>query len=124
MMLKTFGLAVVLMAASGLPAAAASMCSAPIAPAAIDGSTATKAQLEAGLVDVKTFLKQSDDYQDCLNQEWVAARDAAVKAKTDLDPAVTADRDAKIHANQALKEKVGAEFNAAAAAYNHAHPGN
>jgi hypothetical protein len=123
MTFKTFGAAAALLLASALPAAAQSMCSPPIPPAAVDGSKVTEDQLHANLIDVKTFLKQSDDYQDCVNREWLEARDAALKAKKDLDPAITADRDAKIRDNQALKEKVGAEYNAAAHAYVAAHPG-
>jgi hypothetical protein len=123
MMLRTLALVAGLILASAVPAAAQSMCSEPIAPAPIDGKTATLAQLHSAVMDVKTFLKQSDDYQDCINQEWVKARDAAVKAKQTLDPNLDTIRQQKIMANQALKEKVGAEYNAAATAYKQAHPG-
>ena len=123
MMLKTFALAAALMLASAVPAAAESMCSEPIAPAAIDGNTATVAQLSAAVADVKTFLKQSDDYQVCLIKELNDAKDAARKAKKDVDPALVDDTTKKIQANQSLKEKVGAEYNAAANAYKAKHPG-
>jgi hypothetical protein len=123
MFFKTIGLASALLLASAVPSFAESLCSEPIAPAAIDGSTATGDQIKAALADVKAFLKQSDDYQDCLNREFVAKMDDAKKNKKDPDPAWDADRKKKIEANQALKEKVGAEFNAAGAAYNAKHPG-
>lgn len=122
MMFKTFALAVVLAFASAVPAMAAGNCSEPIAPAAVNGATATKDQIHSALLDVKTFLKQSDDYQVCLLRELDQAKADAAKNKKDLDPAIPASTDAKIKANQALKEKVGAEYNAAAHAYNDAHP--
>jgi len=123
MMLRTLALVAGLVVASAVPAAAQSMCSEPIAPAPINGATATLAQLHAAVVDVKTFLKQSDDYQDCINHEYVEAATAAVKAKKPLDPNLDVIRQQKINSNQALKEKVGAEYNAAAMAYKNAHPG-
>lgn len=123
MMLKTFALAAALMLATAVPAAAESVCSEPIAPAPINGATVTMDQLKANLADVKTFLKQSDDYQICLIKELNDAKDAAKKAKTDVDPALVDGTTKKIQANQALKEKVGAEYNAAAGEYKKAHPG-
>ncbi|MBL6938352.1 MAG: hypothetical protein ISS15_02035 [Alphaproteobacteria bacterium] len=123
MFYKTIGLASALVLASAIPAFAASACSEPIAPAALNGATATTAQMNAARDDVMTFLKQSDDYQLCLLKEEKDANDAAVKAKKDPDPALDADTKAKILANQSLKEKVGAEFNTAVGDYKKAHPG-
>ena len=61
MTLKTFALAAAVLLVSALPAAAQRMCSEPIAPAAVDGNTATGDQIKSALADVKTFLKQSAD---------------------------------------------------------------
>lgn len=122
-MWKILGLAGAMVVAMAAPAMAASACQEPIAPAAIDGSTATGAQIKAELLDVKTFLKQSDDYQSCLLKELDDAKAAAKKDKKDLDPAIEQATMDKIKANQTLKERVGAEFNAAAQAYNAKHPG-
>jgi hypothetical protein len=120
MFFKTIGLMSALVLVS-VPAFA-SNCSEPIAPAAIDGKTATTAQMNGMHDDVMTFLKQSDDYQLCLIGELKAANAAAVKAKKDPDPALQADTEAKIQANQALKVKVGGEFNASVGDYKKAHP--
>ena len=90
-MLKTFGLAAALTICLAVPALAESACQEPIAPAAVDGSTATAAQLKASVGDVKTFLKQSDDYQDCLWNELKATNDQAKKDKKDPDPQLDAD---------------------------------
>jgi len=123
MFFKTVGLATALVLASAVPSFAASACSEPIAPSAINGATATSAQMNAQHDDVMTFLKQSDDYQMCLLKEEKDANAAAIKAKKDPDPALDAEVKAKIQANQTLKEKVGGEFNAAVGDYKKAHPG-
>ena len=123
-MFKAMGLAVVLVALGAGPSfAAISDCSDPIAPAAINGNAATKEQIHSALEDVKSFLKQSDDYQVCLLKELDDANRQAKKDKKDPDPALDADVRARIQANQTLKERVGAEFNAAAQAFNAKHPG-
>ena len=124
MMLKTLALAAALTIGMAAPALAdSSMCQEPIAPAAVDGNTASKDQIKSALQDVKTFIKQSDDYQECLYKDLKDQADTAKKDKKELDPAISAAVDAKVKANQALKERVGAEFNAAAQAYNAKHPG-
>ncbi len=123
MMLKTLALAAALAICTAVPALAQSTCQEPIAPAAVDGNTATKEQIHEALQDVKTFIKQSDDYQECLYNDLKAQSDQAKKDKKDLDPSIPAAIDAKVKSNQALKERVGAEFNAAAQAYNAKHPG-
>jgi hypothetical protein len=120
-------LASVFVLAMAVPALAdASSCYEPIAPAALDGSKATEAQLKASLADVKDFLKSSDDYQSCLISDYQQQkRDAAKqkdKDKQKLDPSIGADVDARIAKNQKLKEQVGGEYNAAVKAYQAAHP--
>ncbi len=122
-MLKTIGLVAALVLASAAPALAQSACSEPIAPAAVDGGRASTPQMGAAHDDVVTFLKQSDDYQSCLIRELNEAKADALKNKKDLDPAIASSTDAKIQSNQALKEKVGAEYNTAVNAYKARHPG-
>ncbi len=122
-MLKTLGLVAALVVGSAVPAFAESLCSEPIAPAAIDGAIATPPQMSAAHDDVVTFLKQSDDYQSCLLKELNDAKAVALKAKKDFDPALEPAMAAKIQSNQNLKEKVGGEFNASVIAYKAKHPG-
>ena len=122
MMLKTLGLVAALILGSAAPALAQGMCSEPIAPAAVDGNVATSIQMGAAHDDVVTFLKQSDDYQNCVIKELNDAKADALKAKKDVDPALEPAAGAKIQANQGLKEKVGAEFNASVLAYKAKHP--
>jgi hypothetical protein len=123
MMLKTFVLAAAFALCSAVPALADSVCQEPIPPAAIDGNTATLEQVKAAQLDTKTFIKQSDDYQECILKEVADAKDAAKKDKKVFDTTIEDAVMAKVKANQALKERVGAEFNAAATAYNAKHPG-
>ncbi|MBV9992033.1 MAG: hypothetical protein JOZ72_12165 [Alphaproteobacteria bacterium] len=101
-----------------------SSCYEPIAPVAVDGSTATEDQMKHALKDVKDFIASSDDYQLCLNSQLIQMKKDADKSKDKqpLDPSVQANVQSKIDANQKLKEKVGNEYNAAAVAYNAKHP--
>jgi hypothetical protein len=122
MMLKTVGLVAALILGSAAPALAQSVCSEPIAPAAVDGNLATAAQMTAAHDDVVTFLRQSDDYQTCLLRELNQAKADALKAKKELDPAIEPAMAAKVNENQGLKEKVGGEFNASVIAYKAKHP--
>jgi len=121
-MVKIFALSAALLAVSAVPALAQSSCMEPIAPAAVDGSTATADQMKGAHDDVMTFIKQSDDYQVCLYKDLNDQKAAALKDKKDLDPSIEPAVDAKVQANQALKEKVGGEFNAAVTAYKAKHP--
>jgi len=99
-------------------------CTAPYAPAALNGKTATEEQMKHALSDVKDFIKWSDDYQDCVNNTLIAMKKAATKSKDKqpLDPAYQTEAEDRIHKNQLLKEKVAAEFNTAAKDYNDTHP--
>ena len=113
---------VVGMAAPAL--ADSSSCYEPIAPAAVDGNTATEDQLKSAVKDVKSFIAASDDYQTCLLSDLAQQKRNAAKSKdkTPLDPSIEAGVNAKIKANQDLKVKVGAEFNSAVQAYKAKHP--
>jgi len=121
-MLKSFALASVFAAAIVVPAVAEDSCSEPIAPATINGAAATEKQLNEIGQDVKLFMKQSSDYQDCLIGGLKAQQAQAAHDKKQLDPSVTDAVQAKIDANQKVKEKVGMEFNTAALRFCQAHP--
>jgi len=108
---------------SASPALAQSECFDPIAPAAVNGATATKDQMENDRKDVMDFIKSSDDYQSCLDADYKQRQAKAQKDNKPLPPEAAQEVDNKISANQRVKEKVGAEFNAAVAAYKQKHPG-
>lgn len=107
-------------AAHGLAFAAG--CDRPTPPARIDGASASMDQILAGKAAVTAFMSASDAYQDCIIAEVKAQRAAADAAKTRFDPAIAKAADAKANANQADKERVGAEFNASVKAFRAAHP--
>jgi hypothetical protein len=124
-MLGKFGLAVAAVLVSAAPAMAADACGgAPIAPAAVDGSKVTEAQMKDAHDDVVTFIKSSDDYQSCVMADLDRQRREAAKAKDPkpLPQSVVDTANAKVAANQKTKEKVGAEYNAAVHDYKAAHP--
>jgi hypothetical protein len=123
-MIGNFGLAVAAVLVSAAPALADTCGSAPIPPAAVDGSKATEAQLKDAIADFKTFQSASDDWQSCIYADLDRQKAAAAKAKDPkpLSQSIIDAVDAKAHANQRDKEKTGAEINAAIHAYNVAHP--
>jgi hypothetical protein len=127
MFAKVSTVAVGLVMLSAVPAFAQMGCSDPIAPSAVNGATATEQQMKDAHSDVMNFMKSSDDYQQCLLNQVKAAKADAAKHAGDknakpFDPTIETAANAKIDANQRLKEKVGAEFNAAVAGYKAAHP--
>lgn len=122
-MLGKFGMAALFAIATAAPALAAE-CSEPFPPAPVDGSKATEQQMQDAVKDFKTFQHASDDYQACLIADLDAQKAAAAKAKDPkpLDPAIAAGVTAKVNANQAEKEKVGGELNAAIHSFKQKHP--
>jgi hypothetical protein len=121
-MLKKIALALVLVSAGALPAFAQGACTAPVAPASIDGGKVTIDQLRAAISDAKAFIAASDTYQNCLIKDVADQKAAATKDKP-FDPAVEKAEDARGLDNQKLKEKVGADINGAIGDYKKAHPG-
>ena len=120
-MLKKFALAMIL-ASVAAPAMAQSACTAPVAPAAIDGTKVTIDQLRAAINDAKAFIAASDTYQTCVGDDIAKQKAAATKDKP-FDGAIEAAAMAKVNDNQAQKQKVGDAINGAIGAYKKAHPG-
>lgn len=121
MALKYF-LTAAFLAASVAPALA-DQCSEPIPPTAVDGSTATKEQMTQARDDTVHFIKASDDYQTCLYADMKMQKMEANKNKKPFPSSIEDGVDAKVKDNQSEKEKVGAEYNAAAIVYKKKHPG-
>jgi hypothetical protein len=120
-MLKSVALAGVFTVALALPSFAQDSCSEPIPPAPINGSAANEKQVNDATKDAKMFLKQSADYQECLMQDLRVQAAAAQHNKKQLDPSVAGEIQAKIDANQKLKERVGTELNTAVYQFCQAH---
>lgn len=105
------------------PGMALAECQRPAVPAAkVDGAKATMEEMTAAKDAVMGFMTASDAYQACVIEELQAKKAEAAVAKTKLAPGLAKAADANIKANQADKERVGADFNAAAKAFKAAHP--
>ena len=80
--------------------------------------------MKDAIQDFKTFQSASDDYQSCLVDDLKQQKAEAAKGQGSkpLDPSIEQAVNAKIDANQRLKEKVGAELNVSIQAYKKAHP--
>jgi hypothetical protein len=122
-MLKSIGLTAVLLVAGALPAFAEDTCQLPPVPASVDGTTASKDQILAGIKASKDYIAASDTYQQCINDYVTAAKADADKNKKPVDPAIIQVSGDKITANQNNKQKVGDQINSAIGAYKKAHPG-
>lgn len=120
----SFKYALVLAVAAGFAGPAlADPCSEPIPPAPVDGATASKEQMLQARDDTVNFIKASDDYQTCLFADLKAQKLEAAKNKKPFPPSIEEAVNAKVQENQRVKEKVGAEYNAAAITYKNKHPG-
>lgn len=120
-MLKSIAVAgVILLAATGT-ALAQSSCSGPIPPAAPPSKPNIK-QISDASHDANQFMKQSDDYQECLKRELREKQAKAAKDKKQLDPSVGDEIQAQIDQNQRQKEQVGTEFQTALANFCKANP--
>jgi hypothetical protein len=117
---------VALLVLSAAPSFAdSSNCVDPFPPAQVDGNKATQQQMKDAIQDFKTFQAASDDYQQCLISDLHQQQQEAAKQKDPkpLDPSIEAGVNAKVDANQRMKEKIGGELNASIQAYKAAHPG-
>ncbi len=120
-MLKSFVVSCFVVVATAGPAFAQSDCSEPLPPATVNGAGASEKQINETTQDVKMFLKQSTDYQDCLVRGLKAQEARAAHDKKPLDPTIGADVQSKIDENQKLKEQVGTELNSAVFAFCKGH---
>lgn len=115
-----FALATLLAA---MPASAySSRCVQPYAPTVPDGRTATKPQIDSAKNFVVQFIKDSDQYQDCLLLELKTERETAARKGKTFNPQIQTDITNMVAANQREKERVGAEYNGQSHIYNEAHP--
>jgi hypothetical protein len=122
-MIKLLGAACVLAAISASSALAQSACPPPpLAPAAVNGTTASEKKMDAATEDVKEFLRQSSDYQGCLVNDLHAQQAAAAKNKKTFDESIADEIQARIDANQRERVRVGDELNAAVMQFCVANP--
>ena len=106
----------------GAPAFAQSNCSAPIPPAAPDGHTASQQQMVGAVGDAKSFIAQSDVYQQCLLDYVQAQKKQAVEDKKAFDSYIETSVQKKIDDNQKTKIRIGSEINTAVSDFKMSHP--
>jgi hypothetical protein len=94
-MFKSIALAgAIFMAATGM-ALAQSDCSEPIPPAA-PPSKPNLNQISDASHDANQFMKQSDDYQECLKRDLRQKQAKAAKDKKEIDPSIADSIQAQI----------------------------
>lgn len=103
------------------PATAQVDCIAPFLPVVPDGASASEEQLNSVRAQVEAFMRDSDSYQNCLVTS-LRQIEADTARDEEVDPALRRATIARVNANQNLKIRISEEFNAAARAYNEAHP--
>jgi hypothetical protein len=122
-MLKRFALGAALLMAGAVPAFAEDSCPVPPTPTVVDGATATREQLVAGIAAVKSYIAASDTYQACLTDYVKDQQAQAAKDKKPMDPALIQLEGDKGTASQNSKQTVGDAINVSIGAYKKAHPG-
>jgi hypothetical protein len=121
-MVRSLALSAVALALLTAPASAQNSCVQPYAPRIPNGTAATKDQMLTAQNEVKTFIRDSDAYQECILRDVRGQREAARRDQKTLDPSIEEAAMRRINTNQREKERVGAEYNATVKAYSDAHP--
>lgn len=121
-MVRSLALAAVVLAAFASPSLADS-CVEPYAPALPNGTTATLDQIAKASKDANQFMRDSQEYQDCIWRDLGVQRAEAARRQKVLDQSVEDRVRADGDRVQREKLRVKAEFDAALAAFKVAHPG-
>ena len=108
--------------ALGSTSALAADCTAPEAPAALDGASATMEQMLAGQKAVKAFQSENIDYMKCLEPEMATAEAAMQVGEDGAGEAYKASQET-YNAAVSAEEAVADQFNTAIRAYKAANPG-
>jgi hypothetical protein len=111
-----FGAALLLVA----PAWAQDQCVAPKTPAIPDGGRATATQILAAQNEIKAYVAASDNYQNCLAQEFTRQQAVSRQNNSELDPNLQATMQVKSAAQRSDAQQVAAAWGAAVEAFNKA----
>jgi hypothetical protein len=93
-------------------------CWAPRMPAPMDGYTATRPQIVAGMAAEKSYAALSDRYQKCIGDFVVARKTRADKERKSLAMTLIVIENHRITASQENKKKAAAQMAAAIDAFN------
>jgi hypothetical protein len=80
-------------------------CTAPAMPAPVDGLTASREQIVAGMVAVKRYAAASDVFQRCISDFLVARKTQTDETKKPMDAVLTILENHRIAASERDKKK-------------------
>jgi hypothetical protein len=93
-------------------------CVAPAMPAVIDGYSASREQIVAGMAAAKIYAAKADAYQQCISNYVALRKAAAGKDKKPIEAALITIEDHRILASQADKKKAVNQIEVAINAFN------
>jgi hypothetical protein len=93
-------------------------CWAPVMPASLNGATATREQIVAGMAAEKRYDVQASTYQRCISDFVVSRKAEADKIKKPIDVALVTIEDHRVAASENNKKKVAALTGNAIEAFN------
>jgi hypothetical protein len=93
-------------------------CWAPVMPVSINGASATRAQIVAGMAAEKRYDVQAAAYQRCISDFVVSRKAEADRIKKPIDVALVTIEDHRIAASENNKKKVAALTGNAIEAFN------
>ncbi len=93
-------------------------CQAPVVPAALNGSTASRVQVVASMAALKRYNTASDAFQRCVRDFVAAKRAQAEKISKPVSNSLVIIENHRILASETNKNKVAAQVRAAIVAFN------
>ena len=93
-------------------------CMAPAMPKPLDGYSASREQIVAGMTAVKSYAVQADAYQQCISHYLAGRKAIAEKDRQTLNMALIMIEDHRILASQADRKKAQGQIEVAINAFN------
>jgi hypothetical protein len=93
-------------------------CVAPAMPVPLDGYTASREQIVAGMEAAKSYAAKADAYQQCISNYVAIRKEAAGKDKKPIEAALITIEDHRVIASQADKKKAASQIEVAINAFN------
>lgn len=93
-------------------------CVAPAMPVPLDGYTASREQIVAGMEAAKSYAAKADAYQQCISNYVAIRKAAAGKDKKPIEAALITIEDHRVIASQADKKKAASQIEVAINAFN------
>jgi hypothetical protein len=93
-------------------------CQAPILPAALNGSTASRAQVVASMAAMKRYIAASDEFQRCVRNFVAAKRAQAEQNNKPVNMPLLVIENHRVLASENNKKKVSAQVRATIIAFN------